>query len=183
VRLNRSDREVLGAGSIVFALLATMLAFAALVTAAQNSSRLDKANRRIAKLSESGLVTSTSKLTLEEFTITPHPALVSSGKVTLVVSNVGAITHELVLVRATSPDALPTVKVAGERPVGAVDEEAIPEANKMGETGDIPARTTVTKTFDLKPGTYVMFCNIDNKDTGAPLNHFVHGMTAALTVI
>jgi hypothetical protein len=108
---------------------------------------------------------------------------VQSGKVTLTVSNVGSITHELVMVRAASASALPRVKKAGERSVGAVDEEAIAEADTMGETGDVPAGTTVTKTFDLPPGTYVMFCNIDNKVGGSVLNHFTHGMVASLVVV
>ena len=53
----------------------------------------------------------------------------------------------------------------------------------MGETGDVPAGTTAKKTFDLKPGTYVMFCNIDNKVGGALLNHFTHGMVASLVAV
>lgn len=122
-------------------------------------------------------------MTLQEFSIAVHPGLVQSGKVTLHVRNVGGITHELVLVRAASPAALPRVTKAGERSVGAVDEEAIPESAKMGETGDVKAGTTVTKTFTLTPGTYVMFCNIDTKNGSTTLNHFVHGMVATLAVV
>jgi hypothetical protein len=99
------------------------------------------------------------------------------------VENVGSMTHELVIVRAASPAALPRVKTAGERSVGAVDEEAIPESAKMGESGDVTAGSTVTKTFDLTPGTYVVFCNIDTKNGNAVLNHFMKGMVATLVVV
>ncbi|MDQ1477664.1 MAG: hypothetical protein QOE62_2893, partial [Actinomycetota bacterium] len=124
-----------------------------------------------------------ASVTLQEFSIAVHPGLVQSGHVTLTVANAGSITHELVIVRAASASALPRVKKAGERSVGAVNEEVIAEADKMGETGDVPARTTVTKTLDLSPGTYVMFCNIDNKSSGSVLNHFTHGMVATLVVV
>ena len=68
-------------------------------------------------------------------------------------------------------------KPGGERSVGDVDEEAIPEADKLGESGDVAAGKRVTKTFDLSPGTYVMFCNIDDKNPdGSVTNHFQEGM-------
>jgi len=75
------------------------------------------------------------------------------------------------------------VKTAGERSVGAVDEAAISKSDTIGETGDVPVGATVTKTFNLAPGTYVIFCNIDNKSGGTTLNHFVHGMVTTLVVV
>ena len=170
-------------GSLAFSFVALALAFAALVTAAQSESRSNATSKRIIKLAASGVVGSTAKVTLQEFSITAHPGLVQSGKVTFDVQNVGSITHELVIVRAASVAALPTVKKAGERSVGAIDEEAIAETAKMGETGDVAAGTTVTKVFDLPPGTYVIFCNIDNKSGGKVLNHFTHGMATTLIVV
>jgi hypothetical protein len=99
------------------------------------------------------------------------------------VKNVGAMVHELVIVRAASPGALPTVAKAGERSVGAVDEEAIKEVDKMGEAGDVGPGKQVTKSFTLPPGTYVMFCNIDTKTGATTLNHFKHGMATTLVVV
>ena len=183
VKLNRADREVFGVGTMIFALFAMMFAFVALVTAARSASRSDAVNRRVAKLEAGGLLGNSVKVTLEEFTITPHPALVKSGAVTFDVDNVGSITHEMVIVRASSPGALPKVTKTGERAVGDVNEEAIPAADKIGETGDVPAQAHITKTFNLSPGTYVLFCNIDNRNGGTVLNHFQHGMSATLTVI
>jgi len=116
----------------------------------------------------------TISVKLQEFTLLPLPsAEAKAGTVRMKVTNKGTITHEMVLVRAPSATALPKVTAAGgERTVGAIDEEAIPERNKMGETGDVKPRKTVSKTFKLRPGHYVMFCNIDD----AAGNHFVRGM-------
>jgi hypothetical protein len=184
MKLKRSDREVFAVGSLAFAFVAMALAFAALVTAAQSNSRSNSAERRVAKLATSGVIGSAAKVTLREFSIAVDPGLVKSGKVSLQVANVGSITHELVIVRAASEAALPRVKAAGgERSVGAVDEESIAESAKMGESGDVTAGSSVTKTFNLTPGTYVMFCNIDSKNGGAVLNHFTHGMVATLLVV
>jgi plastocyanin len=183
VKFDRSDREVLGVGGFAFGFVALMLAFAAVLTAVHSNSRADAANQRIAKLAAGSVISSTAKVTLQEFSIAAHPGLVQSGKVTLIVHNAGSITHELVVVRAASVAALPRVKTAGERSVGAVDEEAIAETDKMGETGDVAAGATVTKTFDLPPGTYVMFCNIDNKIGSTSLNHFTHGMVTTLIAV
>ncbi len=183
-QLNRSDRDVFAVGSLAFALIAMVLAFAALVTAAQSESRSNNANKRITKLAGDVVVGSTAEITLQEYSIIVHSGPVKSGTVTLHVANVGSITHELVIVRAASASALPRVKKAGARSVGAVNEEAIPTADKMGETGNVAPKSSVTKTFTLPAGTYVMFCNIDNKITGGTVfNHFMHGMVATLTVV
>jgi hypothetical protein len=85
--------------------------------------------------------------------------------------------------RAAGASFLPKVKTAGTRAVGAINEEAIAETDTMGETGDVPAGSSVTKILDLPPGSYVMFCNIDTKSNGTVLNHFVHGMFALLIVV
>ena len=183
VKLNRSDREVAGVASVVFSVLAVVLAFTAVVIAVQSESRSDTANQGVAKLARSGAIGNTAAVTLQEFSIAVHPGIVQSGKVTLQVKNAGSIIHELVIVRAAGPSALPLVKKAGERSVGAIDEEAILESDKMGESGDVAAGASVTKTFNLKPGTYVVFCNIDTKNGSSVLNHFAHGMIASLVVV
>lgn len=184
MELRDSDRPVFAAGTFIFALLALLVAFGALVTAGVAYSRSNDAKHSVTRLAAGGVVPSTTKVTLEEFTMVPHPSVVKAGTVTIEVDNVGTVTHEMVLVRAASPDALPRVEAAtADRAVGDVDEEAIPEADKMGETGDVAPRGHVTKKFDLTPGTYVMFCNIDTKQSdGTVLNHFQHGMSATLVV-
>jgi hypothetical protein len=113
-------------------------------------------------------------VTLQEFTMLVLPsAETKAGTVRMKVINKGSLTHEMVLVRAVSVTALPKVTTGGgARMVGAVDEEAIPERDKVGETGDVKPRKAVTKTFRLRPGRYVIFCNIDD----ASGNHFAHAM-------
>jgi len=184
MKLRRSDSDAIGAGAFIFSFLAVILAMAAVVTAGLAYSHADTVSHRLDKVATGGAIGSTAKVTLQEYGIKVTPGLVKAGTVKLDITNVGGITHELVIVRAPSIDALPVVKTAGERSVGAVDEEAIPEADKMGESGDVKAQAHVSKQFKLPPGTYVMFCNIDNiaKDKTVT-NHFVHGMKAMLTVV
>ena len=113
-----------------------------------------------------------------------YAAALKAGDVRLTVNNVGSITHELVLVKAPSVSALPIVQTAtADRAVGDVNEEAIPASAKMGETGDVKPGQTVVKHFKLAPGTYVMFCNIDNTNPdGTTVHHFHQGMAATITV-
>ncbi|MBK5289667.1 MAG: hypothetical protein JJE46_14485 [Acidimicrobiia bacterium] len=184
MKLQRSDRDVFGAGSMLFATLALVLAMGALVTAGIAYSRSNDVSRRVDKVAASGAIGSATTVTLQEFSISVAPGLVRAGRVTFDVRNVGGMTHELVIVRAASAEALPKVTTAGERSVGAVDEEAIPESDKMGEAGEVKAQGHVTKTFKLPPGEYVVFCNIDNiNQDGSVTNHFVKGMHATLTVV
>jgi hypothetical protein len=186
-RMSRANREVSATASLVFALLAVMLAFVALVTAAKAVSRANDANARAAKAGQGAAPAQPAKLakvTLQEFSIALDTHIVQSGKVTLAVHNEGSITHELVIFRAASAAALPKVTKAGERSVGAVDEEVFPEKDKMGESGDVLVGKTVTKAFNLQPGTYIVFCNIDNAAKGqVTLNHFTHGMVATLVAV
>jgi uncharacterized cupredoxin-like copper-binding protein len=177
-----SNREVWKVSTTVFSLLAFLMAFCAVVTAGQAWSRSNDARSDIAKLAAGGLLAHQTTVVLEEYSMTPRPAQVKAGPVKFTVHNNGSITHEFVLVRAASPEALPRVTTAtAERAVGDVDEDAIPEADKLGETGDIRAGKTAVKTFTLSAGTYVMFCNIDNAGTNGVLNHFSHGMSATIT--
>jgi uncharacterized cupredoxin-like copper-binding protein len=185
MKLNRADREGFGAGTFAFALLTALFAFAALITAAQAYSRSNKVSDRVAKLEAGGVIGTSETVALQEFKITTHPAVVKAGPVSFQVSNVGTIVHELVLVRYPSVAALPKVtKPGGERAVGDVDEEAIPEADKAGEAGDVSPAKKVVKSFNLEAGSYVMFCNIDIKNPdGTVTNHFQAGMRATVTVV
>jgi len=181
---SRPNRDVWGAGTFVFALLAMLFAFGALLVAGLAWSRSNDTKDALAKVQASGVVPSATTVTLQEYTMTPHAAILKAGDVRLSVNNVGSVTHEMVLVKEPSVSALPIVQTAtADRAVGDVNEEAIPGSSKMGETGDVKPGKTVIKTFKLTPGTYVMFCNIDDKNPdGTVLNHFHHGMSATITV-
>lgn len=177
------NREVWRATTAIFSLLALLLAFTSLIVATRAWSRSNDARSAVNKLAAGGLIGHKMNVKLQEFSMTTTPSVVKAGSVEFTVTNKGSVTHEMVLVRATNPAALPIVKTAtADREVGDVDEEAIPAADKMGETGDVDPGHTVIKKFTLTPGTYVMFCNIDTKATGGILNHFQHGMSAAIVV-
>jgi len=176
------NRDVWKLSAVVFSLMAFLFAFAALVTAGQAWNRSNKARADVAKLVAGGTLAHQTTVALHEYSMSPRPDQVKAGKVKFTVQNLGTITHEMVLVRAPSADALPRVTTAtADRAVGDVNEEAIAGADKMGETGDIKAGATVVKTFALTPGTYVMFCNLDNTTSSGVLNHFMHGMSATVT--
>jgi hypothetical protein len=81
------------------------------------------------------------------------------------------VKHEVVVVRGTDPSALPT------KPDGSVDEGQIPKRDKVGETGDVKAGKTKTKTLKLSTGSYILFCNIiDTEPDGSQVSHFAKGM-------
>ena len=183
-RARKDNRDVFGAGTFIFSLLAMVLAFGALIVAGQAWSGSNDAKSAVAQVAAGGGTPTGTTVTLQEYTMTPHAAALKAGDVRLTVNNVGSITHELVLVRAPSLSALPIAQTAtADRAVGDVNEEAIPASAKMGETGDVKPGQTVVKHFHLAPGTYVMFCNIDNTNPdGTTLNHFHQGMAATITV-
>ena len=84
--------------------------------------------------------------------------------------------HEMVVVRAADAAALP---VDAE---GSVVEDQIPEVNLMGEIPEFKEGKTKSAVFDLTPGTYVVFCNV-NQDVGnTKISHFKQGQHAVLTV-
>ena len=91
---------------------------------------------------------------LNEWSVTGPTDNLHAGRMELTVSNHGRETHELVIVRAADVASLPT------KPDGSVDEDKIPEADKVGEIGDLEAGKSGTKTFDLAAGGYVAFCNL-----------------------
>jgi mRNA-degrading endonuclease RelE of RelBE toxin-antitoxin system len=60
---------------------------------------------------------------------------------------------------------------------GAVDESQIAKKDQIGEVEDIKKGKTVSKIFKLKPGSYVLFCNIvEEEEDGTVVSHFKEGM-------
>ena len=125
---------------------------------------------------------------LSEFKIVPPANALHAGKVKVIADNVGGEVHELVLVRADSPDALPM------KSDGSVDEDKIAESDKVGEIADVAPGSQKSKTFDLAPGTYVAFCNVTDSMAGTTMMgdshsgmgmghvHFAQGMHITLEV-
>jgi uncharacterized cupredoxin-like copper-binding protein len=102
-------------------------------------------------------------ISMSEFQFTPSNSGAEAGKVTITAKNDGKVPHELVLLKTDrAATALPEKG-------GRVDEAA-----SVGEIGETPAGRSGTHTFDLKPGKYVLICNLPG--------HYDAGMHGTLTV-
>ncbi|MFB7225587.1 sulfocyanin-like copper-binding protein [Streptomyces sp. NPDC056227] len=107
--------------------------------------------------------------------LVPHPATVPTGVISLRVFNVGALTHEVVVL------PLPPGQAAGERVTGP--DGKVDEAGSLGEssrncaagTGDgIASGAMSWATLTLPPGRYELVCNFPG--------HYLAGMYAELDV-
>ncbi|MEX2158108.1 MAG: phosphate/phosphite/phosphonate ABC transporter substrate-binding protein [Dehalococcoidia bacterium] len=98
----------------------------------------------------------------------------SAGQVYFLADNVGAETHELVVVRSDlEPGDLPVVD-------GKVDEEAV---DFRGEIEGFASGSRASGVFDLDPGTYVLFCNIvEVEEDGELESHYEQGMFTSFRV-
>jgi hypothetical protein len=114
---------------------------------------------------------------LSEWAVAPQPASVRAGTITFEAANVGADAHELVVVRADDPAALP--KAAD----GTVDETKLPAGAFIGEVEPFPAKQRCQGTFALTAGRYALFCNIlETEADGTKENHYANGMRAGFEV-
>jgi uncharacterized cupredoxin-like copper-binding protein len=114
----------------------------------------------------------TPSVELTEFSVSVDPGNVGSGETTFAVENVGAVTHEFVVVKTDLDDAdLPTAED------GSVDEEG-EGIEPVDEIEDIGAGSSEELTVDLDSGNYVLFCNIVDGDT----IHYQKGMHTSLAV-
>jgi uncharacterized cupredoxin-like copper-binding protein len=97
------------------------------------------------------------------FALAPVPTKVKAGKVTFVASNKGALDHELVVLKTNlAPTKLP---VKGTKAV---------EVGRVGKIPPLKPGQTKTLTLTLKPGKYVLICNV--------AGHYKAGQHAAFTV-
>jgi Uncharacterized copper-binding protein len=97
-------------------------------------------------------------------TLTASAKSVKAGSITFTATNTGTIKHELIVLSTTTTGA--------DLKPGADGE--VSEANNVGEVGDVEVGKTGTAAITLKPGTYILACNI--KD------HYKLGMWTDLTV-
>ncbi len=100
---------------------------------------------------------------LTEWKLVPSATSVRAGKVTFRVRNDGAIEHELVVLRTDLHHHVLPVKRA-----------VAVETGKLGRTAKIAAGQERVLTLSLKPGKYVLLCNL--------LGHYKAGQYAALRV-
>jgi uncharacterized cupredoxin-like copper-binding protein len=111
--------------------------------------------------------------------LTLSPSVVPAGDVTFVVRNTGTIEHEAVVLATSTPfDKLP-VTYGGDPPAPVkTGADKVSEATNIGETGDPNLKPGDTRVFtikQMKPGSYVVVCNL--------AGHYAAGMRAALTVV
>ncbi len=100
---------------------------------------------------------------LAEWTLVPSATALRAGKVTFRVRNDGAIEHEFVVLRTDSHHHALTVKKA-----------VAVETGRQGEIPKIVPGQERSLTLSLKPGKYVLICNL--------LGHYKAGQFAALRV-
>lgn len=84
------------------------------------------------------------------YSMTADPASVKTGPVTFTLTDTGTMKHEMVVLKTDQP--------FGALTVGA--DHKVSEDSTVGEVGEIDAGKTGTVTLDLKPGHYVLVCNI-----------------------
>ena len=97
-------------------------------------------------------------------TLTVEPVSVAAGKVTFTFKNTGNRQHEMIVLK--------TDEKADALKVGADDK--VSEDASVGEISETDQGKTVTMTFDLAAGNYVLVCNI--------AKHYNQGMRSAFTV-
>jgi uncharacterized cupredoxin-like copper-binding protein len=130
--------------------------------------------------SPAGSSGTTITATLKEWEIKLSSASVAAGDIQLNLTNDGDKEHEFI-VRKTDlkADALPLVTSGDDE--GRVDEEAsaLSEAGNPSEVAVVPSGSTgLSLRLNLKPGHYVIFCNLKVED----LLHYQKGMHVDLTV-
>ena len=103
-------------------------------------------------------------VTVNQSSLGAAPASVTSGKTTFKVTNAGSENHEFVVLKTDTPQDQLTAGTDG----------TVSEDGKVNELDPFSANATKTLTLNLKPGNYVLLCNLPG--------HFQRGIHAALTV-
>jgi uncharacterized cupredoxin-like copper-binding protein len=109
----------------------------------------------------------TIEVTLADYEITLDESSVEAGSVAFHGTNEADMPHEIVVVAGVAADDLPMED-------GTVDESQLPDGALIGEVEAFPGGTECAGAFDLEPGDYTVFCNVDD--------HAARGMVTELTV-
>jgi uncharacterized cupredoxin-like copper-binding protein len=99
-----------------------------------------------------------------KYYLTVTPASVKAGPTTITFKNQGTMEHEVIVLKTDTP--------ADKLKVGANHE--VSEDASVGEDSETKPGKTKSTTIDLKPGKYVLACNIER--------HYEKGMFTAFTV-
>ncbi len=112
----------------------------------------------------------TVALELKESSFTPSTVDVAAGIVTFAASNTGTLNHEVAFLPGGGDVPLTTA--------GTPDEDALAAAGAF-ELEAFGPGLDCEATYDLKPGTYTLFCIVTDADG---LTHYQKGMRGRLTV-
>ena len=117
----------------------------------------------------------TVNVMLQEWRMMSDKSRIPAGKVKFSVQNRGQETHEIVLLKTNlAYDSIPL------QSSGGIDE------NNAGvlidELEDISSKTGKSMTVMLKPGNYVLLCNMVEMEQGQKEEHYAMGMRVPLIV-
>jgi uncharacterized cupredoxin-like copper-binding protein len=100
--------------------------------------------------------------------IRTNTASVKAGKITFDVTNLSrSILHEMIVVAVDNPNA----PLPYDYNTGQIPEKQV---KMLGETEEMQPNAEKTITLDLKPGSYLLICNVPG--------HYAAGMWTPLTV-
>jgi hypothetical protein len=120
---------------------------------------------------------STIVVRLTEYTITMSSQQVAAGTVHFALTNGGKQPHEFLVLRGVAPKDLPLDDK------GALDESKLPGGAIVGEVEPfLGGGDTCDGTFELRPGSYTILCNIVEKVGSESVSHLHKGMVTTLTV-
>jgi hypothetical protein len=141
----------------------------------------------------SGSALDPGRFMLDEWSIQFDHTGIHAGTQEITTTNIGHEVHEIVIVAADNLASLPV------KSDGSVDESKL-DTVKVGEIADVAPGASASKTFDFRPGNYVVFCNVvDARGSGAMMGggtggaatgmgaamghvHYALGMRATFTV-
>lgn len=104
-----------------------------------------------------------------EFALRTSVKSVHAGKVTFVVRNGGKLAHEFVIMKTATPAA--KLPMSGGR---------ASEKGAVGEIGEFASGLTKRVTLTLKPGHYVLLCNVAGHYVGG--QHLDFNVTKSTSV-
>lgn len=118
---------------------------------------------------------STLHILLQEWRMVTDTKTVKAGPVQMLVRNGGKETHELVVLRSDKPfDSLPM------KMDGGINEDISGEV--IDEIEDIIPGSDRQLNVLLRPGRYVILCNMVEEEAGKREEHYSMGMRAQLVV-
>jgi uncharacterized cupredoxin-like copper-binding protein len=153
-------------------LVASATAVAGLLFAGCGASKGSDVGTSAAATPQTTTTSSSNGLTvkLADYSFTPSDPTVKAGKLTISAPNDGQIQHELVVLK-TDQDAASLPQKGAEVDEDGLDAKGV---KNEGEITDVAPGQSKSTTYDLKPGHYVMICNIPG--------HYAQGMYGTLTV-